>query len=215
MLRLTQSCKRPSYKASVSVAKLPKNLQHGFGVVPPVKPCGACTLCCSVIPVDAPELKKRSFTACPHLRGVLHTSPGCGIYSTRPAACRVWSCLWLTSPDLPDELRPDRCGVVIDPIIDLVRLNGAEKPAAQFWAAPGYELAFRDNEAVRAAIRAVGDDVPVILWRFRGDDGQQMARALVLLPGGKIGVGAAAPATADLGPEVERWARVDELMAGR
>lgn len=56
---------------------------------------------------DESEFTKPAGEACPQLvRG------GCGIYKDRPPVCRRFECGWLQAPNLPDELRPDRCGVL-------------------------------------------------------------------------------------------------------
>lgn len=44
---------------------------------------------------------------CPHLIQI-----GCGIYNERPSVCRRFECAWISAPNLPDEMRPDRCGVL-------------------------------------------------------------------------------------------------------
>lgn len=74
---------------------------------PVVRPCGDCTMCCRILPV--PQLRKPAGRTCTHCR----VGQGCGIYADRPPVCRTWQCLWSTSPDLPEELRPDRCGVML------------------------------------------------------------------------------------------------------
>jgi hypothetical protein len=83
-----------------------------------MKSCGTCTLCCTVMGVDMaphPEPHKPIYTPCRHL-----CKKGCGIYDIRPTTCRDWQCLWLftqtldTTLNLPKELRPDRCGVVLE-----------------------------------------------------------------------------------------------------
>lgn len=179
-----------------------------------MKACGGCTRCCDLVPVEAHDLKKPSFTPCPHLRDVFTLAgPGCGIYGTRPRPCQVWSCVWLTSPDLPPELRPDRCGIVIDPVVDLIRVNGKDTPAAQIWAAPGFEMAFDSNEAVRRAIVGLLDQVPFVLWRQRGPDGTQWGRAIASESDGRLGVGQLTKSDYSMGTEAERWARLDKLMA--
>lgn len=43
----------------------------------------------------------------------MHLVPsGCGIYEERPAVCRRFQCGWLLAENLPEALRPDRCGVL-------------------------------------------------------------------------------------------------------
>jgi hypothetical protein len=46
---------------------------------------------------------------CKHLR-----SKGCGIYATRPAPCRAWSCRWLMDASTSGLRRPDLAGYAID-----------------------------------------------------------------------------------------------------
>ncbi len=75
--------------------------------------CGTCTLCCTLMKVTM-EPPKPARERCGHC-AVL----GCGIYADRPEPCRTFECMWLAShraPDftMPDEMRPDRCGIVID-----------------------------------------------------------------------------------------------------
>jgi hypothetical protein len=51
-----------------------------------------------------------------------HVGVGCTVYEERPQVCRDFQCLYLQGmlrgEDLPPELRPDRCGVVISPTTD-------------------------------------------------------------------------------------------------
>lgn len=74
--------------------------------------CGQCQLCCYAIPVkdlDKPALKK-----CKHQK---HRK-GCSIYSERPRSCKLWSCAWLLGKLPIDCARPDRCGYVVDIVLD-------------------------------------------------------------------------------------------------
>ncbi|WP_247637061.1 hypothetical protein [Methylobacterium sp. 37f] len=52
-------------------------------------------------------LAKPAGILCRHSTGV-----ACGIYQDRPEACVRWHCLWRKIGALPDELRPDRSGVM-------------------------------------------------------------------------------------------------------
>jgi hypothetical protein len=73
--------------------------------------CGDCTACCDGW--LAGTIRGHAMapgTPC-HFRG----EGGCTIYAERPASpCRSFVCAWLApgSP-FPEELRPDRCGVII------------------------------------------------------------------------------------------------------
>ena len=75
----------------------------------PPRSCGSCTLCCKLMSIDA--IGKPTGQWC----WVCAIGKGCQVYDNRPEACRAWSCLWILRPELPDDLRPDRCKVVMDP----------------------------------------------------------------------------------------------------
>ncbi len=73
--------------------------------------CDSCTICCKVMKISA--LDKPGNVWCQHCKiGV-----GCGIYESRPEACRVYECVWLKSQRFPNPiplaLRPDKSRVVI------------------------------------------------------------------------------------------------------
>jgi hypothetical protein len=70
--------------------------------------CGGCTVCCKVLKIDVPELKKLSGMLCPNCTGV-----ACQIYENRPSACAEYYCGWTILRHLSDDWRPDRCGVLI------------------------------------------------------------------------------------------------------
>lgn len=85
-----------------------------FGGLVDGRECGDCVMCCRDLSIRSPELVKPAYVLCPHCTGA-----GCGIYETRPSVCRSWHCLWRWLGTLPEELRPDRCGVMFD--LDRVR----------------------------------------------------------------------------------------------
>jgi hypothetical protein len=131
------------------------------------KTCGGCTACCQIIPVK--ELGTKPFQGCPHVRSVIHAGgPGCGIYPDRPRSCSEWRCGWLENEDWEDDLRPDRCGFVVDVMLDLVLVNGVERPAAQLWVLPGHEDAHERQPAL-AVILALLHEGMSVLWRMQGD----------------------------------------------
>lgn len=69
--------------------------------------CDGCTMCCKILAIE--ELQKPMGVWCAHTRkGV-----GCGVYETRPHACRVFECLWLATPDMPEHWKPDRSKMVV------------------------------------------------------------------------------------------------------
>jgi hypothetical protein len=56
------------------------------------------------------ELKKPVGVQCLHVRA----GQGCGIYETRPHACRTFACVWLMDEEMPHRFRPDQTKVVLD-----------------------------------------------------------------------------------------------------
>jgi hypothetical protein len=70
--------------------------------------CGTCTVCCKILKIDVPELKKLSDLLCLNC-----TAVGCKIYENRPSVCAEYHCGWKILRHLGDDWRPDRCGVLI------------------------------------------------------------------------------------------------------
>lgn len=70
--------------------------------------CGDCTLCCSVMAIDQPEIQKEAGVLCRHCDG------GCRIYDARPQLCRDYHCGWRQLPILDDDWRPDLSGVFVE-----------------------------------------------------------------------------------------------------
>ena len=179
-----------------------------------MKTCGPCTECCRLMPVE--EIGLKAYQGCSMRRTLIHAAgPGCAVYARRPHSCRTWSCGWLMSPDLPDELRPDRCGFVIDEHMDLVVKDGKDADAAQIWAAPGHEEDWRTPLASAVIQALLTQQASTVLWRMK--DGT--ARGFALDP--EHGGIAYSEATAYVGEddplnnEVERERRLNALKGGK
>jgi len=89
-----------THKSSMSVSNDTANAVQ----LVPGRSCGDCSLCCKLLRIDV--LNKPVGKWCTHCapgRG------GCTIYQSRPAQCRDFHCLWLTSPMLGPEWRPNKC----------------------------------------------------------------------------------------------------------
>ena len=69
--------------------------------------CGSCTVCCMALRVI--ELGKEAGPYCRHCI----PGKGCGIYETRFEICRTFLCGWRLVPELGDQWRPDRSGILI------------------------------------------------------------------------------------------------------
>ena len=89
-----------------------------FGPLVSGRECGGCTACCFELTIDDPELSKPPRQAC------VHCAPqGCAIYEVRPRDCRTWFCGWRRIAELPQELRPDRCGLLATLVVDRAAAN--------------------------------------------------------------------------------------------
>ena len=98
--------------------------------------CDSCTVCCTELKIEAPQLRKAANTPCPHLCGT-----GCGIYETRPPVCQQFLCGWRLFAELTDDWRPDLSGVLV------MRKAPGELPPAWRNADYGVELAITGGEA--------------------------------------------------------------------
>jgi hypothetical protein len=134
----------------------------------PARSCGDCTLCCTVLRVDA--LRKLGGVSCAALG-----ARGCTIYARRPHICRAYQCLWLQGElELAD--RPDRLGAVLDLVHE-----GAATLLAIREAVPGATDANPRLAAIAAHYREV---MPVRVTRA-ADALASDARIRTLLAGGE------------------------------
>ena len=114
-------------------------------------------MCCIVPGFDAApgeaDFRKPANTPCRYLVQI-----GCGIYGERPPVCRRFSCAWLSAPNLPEALRPDRCGVMF---------CTNENPLGEGYAVFAYEMrpGAVDAELSRWLIEQVMGELPVLIVR--------------------------------------------------
>jgi len=108
-------------------------MDHKLDLVPG-RGCGDCTVCCTVMAIDKPDIQKAAGVTCRFCRG------GCAIYDARPALCRDYQCGWRQLPILDDSWRPDRSGVFAeveeidgDAGIGLVLVGNPLKTVRQPW----------------------------------------------------------------------------------
>jgi hypothetical protein len=108
--------------------------------------CGACQLCCKLVPVA--QIEKPAGKRCKHQR----TGKGCQIYDHRPFDCRSWSCRWLADRAHTDGMsRPDRAHFVIDLVPDTIKQtfeSGEERTigVVQVWIDPAFPEVVRGAE---------------------------------------------------------------------
>ncbi|MFN7102601.1 MAG: hypothetical protein ACK4N1_08235 [Pseudorhizobium sp.] len=73
----------------------------------PGRACGTCTLCCRLPDIEA--FAKPANAWCSHCV----PERGCAIYDERPALCRDFLCLWMTSEALGPEWTPSRAHMMV------------------------------------------------------------------------------------------------------
>ena len=96
--------------------------------------CGDCTVCCTAMAIDKPEIQKEAGVTCRHCVG------SCSIYETRPPLCRDYHCGWRQLSILDESWRPDRSGVFVElePVqgqtgLSLVLVGNPLKTVRQPW----------------------------------------------------------------------------------
>ncbi len=121
--------------------------------------CGSCQLCCKLVPV--PPIRKAAGKRCVHAK----VGKGCGIYPTRPFACRSWSCRWLADPRTAGMPRPDRCHYVIDLEYDYITQRYPDREvqwqALQVWVDPAFPDAHRAPE-LRAYMAMIAEEYRIV-----------------------------------------------------
>lgn len=127
--------------------------------------CGSCTLCCRLLPTE--EIGSPANTKCPH-----QCSKGCRIYHRRPISCQLWNCRWLVGDDTEDQPRPDRSGIVLDIMPDLIRITPEGEPAFELdvivaWVDPDQ----RDAHRAPAFRRFIERQQQPVLIRYGSGEG--------------------------------------------
>ena len=119
----------------------------------PGRTCGDCTMCCTVMAIDKPDIQKEAGVTCRHCRG------GCTIYETRPVLCREFHCGWRQLPILDDSWRPDRSGVFVEievvedeTVLSLVLVGNPLKTVRQSWFVDFVTTGVRGNVPLHLGI---------------------------------------------------------------
>lgn len=133
--------------------------------------CGGCTVCCTVLPIETPELRKVPGVTCEHCVG-----GGCAIYETRFPICRTYFCGWHSLAALGPEWRPDQSGVLLTPLNEGLP-PGYPDGGIEFLVLTG-ESAIQRNGFVELVTRSILAGAATYL-AFPGPAGHYSARVLV------------------------------------
>jgi hypothetical protein len=134
--------------------------------------CGACTVCCTALTIDQPELRKLAGHTCPNCIA----GPGCTIYPTRPLVCRMWYCAWRQLDWIGESLRPDRSDVLICPTLE--QLPAGYDPQFGLDVAVLSQAGLRAHGLVEMLCHAVRANIATFLC-LPGGPGQGGARMLL------------------------------------
>lgn len=164
-----------------------------LGPVLAERACGGCTVCCTVLTVDTPDLKKPAGMPCSKL-----TAQGCSIHAARPTICRTWFCAWRRVAAMPEVARPDRSGLLVS--VNFVRhpRNALEAVSLNVRAIDGHGAA--DRDMVQTVLDVLCDGL-VAVWYSDG------AKKMLLHPENEVAqlVIAGNPPPPHLAPEVAAW----------
>ncbi len=74
-----------------------------------MRTCEDCSQCCRVLPLYIDEFKPQGYW-CKYC-----TQPGCSVYNTViPKSCKDYFCGWIQNENIPDNLKPNRSGIVLE-----------------------------------------------------------------------------------------------------
>jgi len=138
----------------------------------PGRECGTCTVCCYALPIDNEELQKLPGEVCMNCTG-----RGCRIYETRPRTCREFYCGWWVLPQLGEDWRPDKSGVLITPQNENIPAHFVLREGIEFMVLAG-EDAVRRLGFVETILAFVRSEVATFL-ALPGPEGYFATRVLV------------------------------------
>lgn len=127
--------------------------------------CGRCTACCIHLDITEspgwPRPTKPAHVPCGDLIQIGKRS-GCRVHGDRPQVCSYFTCVWLADNRVPENLRPDRSGLLIFPSGGMIMIQET-KPGAFLAFAVRTEEAGALETYIRSikTVLAQGKEVPV------------------------------------------------------
>ena len=75
-----------------------------------MRTCGDCSECCRLLAIQMEGYYTPQGHWCKYC-----TEPGCSIYNTSiPKSCKDYFCGWLQNENIPDNLKPNLSGIVLE-----------------------------------------------------------------------------------------------------
>jgi hypothetical protein len=138
----------------------------------PGRACGTCNVCCVALTIDDPALQKVQGYRC------RHTLPdrNCGIYETRPHACRAFFCGYRQLKWVRETLRPDSSGVLVRLHYEVSASQGTRRLGVIFTLLT--DAALKAEGLAESVGAAVAADIPVFL-QVPGPPGHTAALARI------------------------------------
>ena len=134
--------------------------------------CGDCTLCCSVLAIDKPDIQKEAGIPC------RYCDRGCQIHDRRPVVCREFYCAWRTVDIFDDSWRPDRSGVFAQLETEDIPPDFALRTGIGLMLVGNPLRTIRQSWFMDFVITGVRMDVPLFL-SLPGPPGHQAAKHLL------------------------------------
>ena len=134
-----------------------------------MKGCGDCTACCTLFPIE--PIGKPMNTHCQYCESE------CSIYGNKPQMCTDFECAYLQADNVPEGLRPDKCGVIFTKktdnmfsgtLIPEVGITDAAKGQIQSFNDQGYSVVLLSlKEKKPLLVLAAGHDAEVVMAEYK------------------------------------------------
>lgn len=140
--------------------------------MPNKRTCDSCTWCCYFCAV--PEYNSPENKYCEHCT----PGAGCSVHDSRQQVCQDFQCLWLKQDQIPEGLRPDRCGMMFEKPAYTTSYIGYTVPdSPKAYEDPDVGLLIRKiTEAGNSVLVCSGRDR--LLFLSEGDNSQQVMNEL-------------------------------------
>lgn len=115
--------------------------------------CGNCTACCTLLPIA--EIGKPINTPCQHC------DKGCTIYQGKPKTCTEFECAYIQGKQLPEKLRPDKCGIIFYKRTDHI-FTGAIIGGAEVTDAAKQQIASFNEQGYSVVLLSVEEKAPLL-----------------------------------------------------
>jgi hypothetical protein len=125
-----------------------------------MRTCGTCTKCCEgYIPADINGYLVFVNNPCNFIK-----NRSCGIYNDKPSGCNNYKCAWLSDSSIPDWMKPELLGFIVDfEIVKLLWLNESVKHF-NYLRVTQSQSEFNNDSFIKV-LKYAEDNLYNILWK--------------------------------------------------